>query len=64
MPLLFYNDEEETYRENVYFLAILDQLGLFLEEETGMLYPRIPHEWSVSDLVEKAKLLGEIKTGW
>ena len=64
MPLLFYNDEEEAYRENVYFLAILDQLGLFLEEETGMLYPRIPYEWSVADLVGKAKLLGEIKTGW
>ena len=62
-PLIYYNDEEEEYRDNMYFMVILEQLGVFVEEVTGLLYPRIPAEWSVVDLVEKAKLLGEIKTG-
>ena len=44
-------------------MVILEQLGVYVEEVTGMLYPRIPAELSVVDLVEKAKLLGEIKTG-
>ena len=63
MPLFFYNDKEEEYKENVYFIAILEQLGFLMKEETGLLYPRIPYEWSIVKLVEKAKLLGEIKTG-
>ena len=62
-PLIFYNDEEEDYRDNMYFMVVLRQLGLFMEEETGLLYPRIPSEWSVLDLMDKAKLLGKIKRG-
>ena len=63
VPLLFYNDEEDRYNENVYFIAILEQLGCLMEEDTGLLYPRIPNEWSVVELVDKARMLGEIKTG-
>ncbi|KAL4220440.1 hypothetical protein ACF0H5_020842 [Mactra antiquata] len=60
LPVIYYNEEHEKIRNNVYMLALLQQLGLVSEEESGLMYPRIPHEMSVIELVEKARMLGEI----
>lgn len=63
LPIVFYNDEHEKIRSNIYMLAALQQMGLDLEEETGLMYPRIPSHLSVGDLVDKARMLGKIDEG-
>ncbi|XP_060576649.1 protein timeless-like isoform X2 [Ruditapes philippinarum] len=60
LPIVFYNEDQEKIRSNVYMLALLQQMGLHLEEETGLLYPRIPSNMTVQELVELAKMLGKI----
>jgi hypothetical protein len=63
LPIVFYNEDQEKIRSNVYMLALLQQMGLHLEEETGLLYPRIPSNMTVQELVELAKMLGKIDEG-
>ncbi|XP_045199744.2 protein timeless-like [Mercenaria mercenaria] len=60
LPIVFYNEEQEKIRDNVYMLAMLQQMGLRLEEETGLLYPRIPSNMTIQELVDFARMLGKI----
>ena len=63
LPLVFYNEDHEKIRNNVYMLTLLQQMGLQLVEETGLLYPRIPSSMTVHELVEMAEMLGKIDQG-
>lgn len=59
-PIIFYNDEQEKMGHNVYMLALQQQMGLHLEDMTGLIYPRIPHDLSVNELVSLAQMLGKV----
>ena len=58
MHLIF----QDVIRNSVYMLALMEQLGLQIDEE-GILYPRIPAKLEVAELVQMAMSIGEINEG-
>ncbi|XP_061185497.1 protein timeless-like [Saccostrea echinata] len=60
VPLVLYNEEQEQLMHNPYFVTLLQFLGLHMPEDVGLMYPRIPHFWTVQHLLEKASLIGEL----
>ena len=64
-PLILYSEEEETFGQNIYTMALLDQMGFKQEHgPASFRYPRIPHQWTIPEIIIKAEKLGAIDRGW
>ena len=63
MPLVLYNEQQEHAIHNKHFVRLMMNLGLHMPEDVGMVFPRIPHWWSIQHLVENAQQLGDISLG-
>lgn len=48
---------------NPYFITLLQFLGLHMPEDVGLVFPRIPHFWTIQNLVEKASQFGDLTIG-
>lgn len=60
VPLILYNEEQEQLMHNPYFITLLQFLGLHMPEDVGLVFPRIPHFWTIQNLVEKASQFGDL----
>ncbi|XP_048747484.2 protein timeless-like isoform X2 [Ostrea edulis] len=59
-PIVLYNEEQEELMHNPYFETLLQFLGLHMPEDVGLVFPRIPHFWTIQNLVEKASQIGDL----
>lgn len=62
-PIVLYNEEQEELMHNPYFETLLQFLGLHMPEDVGLVFPRIPHFWTIQNLVEKASQIGDLTEG-
>ncbi|KAK3095071.1 hypothetical protein FSP39_009913 [Pinctada imbricata] len=60
VPLVLYNELQEHVIHNKHFVRLISNLGLHMPEDVGMIFPRIPHWWSIQHLVDSARQLGGI----
>nr|XP_022287878.1 protein timeless-like isoform X2 [Crassostrea virginica] len=60
VPLMLYSEEQEQLMHNPYFITLLQFLGLHMPEDVGLVFPRIPHFWTVQHLIDKASQIGDL----
>lgn len=60
---MLYSEEQEQLMHNPYFITLLQFLGLHMPEDVGLVFPRIPHFWTVQYLIDKASQIGDLTKG-
>lgn len=63
IPLIPYTSAQEQALQDNAFMGLLLSIGIHLPEDSGNVFPRIPHFWNVEDLFTKAEKLAPIKVG-
>ncbi|XP_052784271.1 protein timeless-like isoform X2 [Mya arenaria] len=59
VPIIFYNDDQETMQKNAYMVGLLEQLGINVDID-GLTYPRIPASISPAQLINLAAKIGHL----
>ncbi|XP_071086183.1 protein timeless-like [Haliotis cracherodii] len=61
IPLIFVTEDHEKICHNVYFFALLNTLDLKVgSSNEQFVFPRVPYDWTTSDLIQKMKTLGPV----